>query len=379
MPSETFLHVQPEGNAVAVRVTGDWVIANAEAIERQLAEIPERALGAPRIVFQCGGLRDLDTSGAWLLHRASRDLEAQGYAAELSDFRPAHERFIRRVVGDLPNRLTVSPRPREDLLDQVQRLGHWSLYAVRHLGEVTAFLGRVAETALTCVILPFRLRGDAVVANMQRAGVNAIPIVALLAFLISIVLAYQGATQLARFGAEIFTINMTAVSLLREMGPLLTAILVAGRSGSAFAAELGVMRLNEEIDAMRTMGMDPYEVLVLPRILALVIMLPLLTMLANLVGLAGGALAVYALIGIPLETYMAQVQGALTPWTFWAGIIKTPVFAFLIASTATFWGMRVAGSAASVGRATTLSVVQSIFLVIAADAVFSILFTGLGL
>lgn len=378
MPSETFLHVQPEGNAVAVQVTGDWVIANAAEIQRQLAEVPERALGAPHIRFQCGGLRDLDASGAWLLHRAGRDLEQQGYTTEMAGFRSAHARFIERVVGDLPRELTAAPRRREGLLDQVQWVGQAALGGVRHLGEVTAFWGRLAETVLTCIIMPFRIRVDGVVANMQRSGVNAIPIVALLAFLISIVLAYQGATQLSRFGAEIFTINMTAVSLLREMGPLLTAILVAGRSGSAFAAELGVMRLNEEIDAMRTMGMDPYEVLVLPRILALVITLPLLTMLANLVGLAGGAVAVNGLLGIPLSTYLSQVQGALTPWTFWVGILKAPVFAVLIASTATFWGMRVSGSAESVGRATTISVVQSIFLVIAADAAFSVLFTGLG-
>lgn len=378
MPTENFLYVEPEGNAAVVLVQGDWVIANSAVIAEQLAELPERLLGAPRVRFRCNGLRDLDTSGAWLLQRAARDLEDQGVRTELTDFQAAHRRFLERVMAGLPERATTEPRRREGLLDQVQRLGHWALYAVRHMGEVTAFGGRLAETLLTCVLLPFRLRVDAVVANMQRAGVHAIPIVALLAFLISIVLAYQGATQLERFGAEIYTINMTAVSLLREMGPLLTAILVAGRSGSAFAAELGVMRLNEEVDAMHTMGMDPFEVLVLPRILALVLMLPLLTMLTNLVGLAGGGVAVYALMGLPLETYLAQVQSALTPWTFWVGILKTPVFAFLIASTATFWGLRVTGSAASVGRATTVSVVQSIFLVILADAAFSILFIGLG-
>jgi phospholipid/cholesterol/gamma-HCH transport system permease protein len=379
MASEQFLSLDRQVGKLVIQVFGDWVIENAAALKDRVSGLSAQASGFPRVVFRCGGLQELDTAGAWILHKAYRELRETGFEVELTGFREVHARFIERVVADLPDEGGVPERRREGLLGQVEKLGSWTVYGIQHVGEAAAFLLRVAETLMLSLILPFRLHLAGIVANMYRSGVNAIPIVALLAFLISIVLAYQGATQLERFGAEIFTVNLTAVSLLREMGVLLTAILVAGRSGSAIAAELGTMQVNEEIDAMETMGMDPFEVLVLPRIIALVIMLPLLTVLANLVGLAGGALSAYLLMGLTLDPYLAQVQSALTPWTFWVGLMKAPVFAFLIGSVATFWGMRVSGSAESVGRSTTVSVVQAIFLVIAADAAFSILFTSLGI
>ncbi len=379
MTAHQFLRPEKSGVHLNVHLFGRWVIQHAAELKARLDEIPGEAMGARRIVFECGGLEEIDTSGAWILHQAVRDLEAQGFEAELTGFREAHSRFFQRVIADITDEDVHVRRVRETFLDRVERLGRGTVHAFRHVGEVTVFLLRVGGVLVRCLLLPFRLRMGAIVANMYGAGVAAIPIIALLAFLISIVLAYQGATQLARFGAEIFTVNLTAVSLLREMGVLLTAILVAGRSGSAFAAELGAMKLNEEIDAMQTMGLDPYEVLILPRIMALVLMLPLLTVLADLVGLAGGALSVYLLMGLSLDSYLAQVKSALSPWTFWVGVIKAPVFAFLIGSTGTFYGMQVSASAESVGRYTTLAVVQSIFLVIAADAAFSVLFTRLGI
>ena len=379
MTSPQFLRLEPSGAHLNVHVFGEWVIHNAAALKARLDEVPGEAMGAQRIVFECSGLEGMDTSGAWILHCAARDLEAQGFQTELRGLREEDHRFFQRVVAGYEDEKVHARRPHETFLAQIQRMGEWAVLAFLHLGQVTAFLLRLAESLLICLLVPFRLRVGAIVNNMLRAGVTAIPIIALLAFLISIVLSYQGATQLARFGAEIFTVNLTVVSLLREMGVLLTAILVAGRSGSAFAAEIGVMKLNEEIDAMQTIGLDPYEVLILPRIVALVIMLPLLTVLADLVGLAGGALSAYLLMGLSLDAYLAQVQSALTPWTFWVGIFKAPVFAFLIASTGTFYGLQVSTSAESVGRYTTVAVVQSIFLVIAADAAFSILFTRLGI
>lgn len=379
MASEQFLSLERQAGQLVIRVFGDWVIENAAALDERLSRLPDEASGFPRILIRCGGLQQLDTSGAWLLNKARRDLEQAGLEVEVSGFKAVHARLFDKVVADLPGAVEAPQRRRETFLDQIQKVGEWTVYALRHLGEATVYLLRLVETLFLCLVIPSRIRFGAIVANMHRAGVNAIPVVALLAFLISIVLSYQGATQLSRFGAEIFTVNLTVVSLLREMGVLLTAILVAGRSGSAFAAELGIMNLNEEIDAMETMGMDPFEVLVLPRVIALVIMLPLLTVLADLVGLVGGALSAYLLVGLSPAAYLVQVQSALTPWTFWVGLIKAPVFAFLVATVATFWGMRVSGSAESVGRSTTVSVVESIFLVIAADAVFSILFTTLGI
>jgi len=203
--------------------------------------------------------------------------------------------------------------------------------------------------------------------------------VGLLSFLIGIVLAYQGADQLRYYGAEIFTVNLLGVGLVRELGVLMTAIIVAGRSGSAFTAELGTMQVNEEIDAMLTLGLDPIEVLVLPRLAALVVALPLLTFYANVMGVLGGAFICGVALDIPLPLFLQQLRGAITGWSFWLGILKAPFFAICIAVIGCREGLRVTRSAESVGRLTTLSVVESIFLVIIIDAAFSILFSQLNI
>jgi phospholipid/cholesterol/gamma-HCH transport system permease protein len=221
------------------------------------------------------------------------------------------------------------------------------------------------------------MRLPSIARHVYETGIQAIPIVALIAFLISVIVAYLGAQQLQQFGAEIFTVDLVAISVLREMGVLLTAIIVAGRSGSAFAAEIGVMRLNDEIDALQSMGVDYFEVLVMPRIVGLVIALPLLTVVADAMGLAGGALLSSLLLDISLGQFIPRVQDALAPTTFWAGMIKAPVFAILIAMVGCYRGLQVRDSSRELGRLTTVAVVQSIFLVIFADAVFAIVFVEL--
>jgi phospholipid/cholesterol/gamma-HCH transport system permease protein len=213
---------------------------------------------------------------------------------------------------------------------------------------------------------------------METAGLNALPIVGLLTFLIGVVLAYQGADQLARFGAEIFTINLVGVGVLRELGILITAIIVAGRSGSAFTAEIGTMKVNEEVDAMRTIGLDPLDVLVLPRVVALVLVMPLLTFYADIMALAGGAVMTYFHLDISLLQFVRQLETAVTIETFWVGMVKAPLFAFMIAMVGCFQGLKVSGSADSVGRETTRAVVVGIFLVIVADALLSIFFSIIG-
>ncbi len=210
---------------------------------------------------------------------------------------------------------------------------------------------------------------------MEQTGVNAVPIVGLLSFLIGVVIAYQGADQLRRFGAEIYTVNLLGVGILRELGVLMTAIIIAGRSGSAFTAQIGTMRVNEEIDALRTIGLDPLEVLVIPRLFGLVLTLPMLTLWADVVGLFGGCLMSWGSLGITPPQFLRQLQGSLYPWTFWIGLIKAPSFAFIIALIGCYEGFQVSRSAESVGRLTTLSVVEAIFLVIVADAGFSIFFS----
>jgi phospholipid/cholesterol/gamma-HCH transport system permease protein len=223
------------------------------------------------------------------------------------------------------------------------------------------------------------LRLPSIARHIYETGIQAIPIVSLIAFLISVIVAYLGAQQLRQFGAEIFTVDLVAISVLREMGVLLTSIIVAGRSGSAFAAEIGVMKLNEEVDALDAIGVEPTEVLVVPRVLGLMIAMPLLTIVADAVGLAGGGLLCYWLLDIPIPQYLARMQESIAPTTFWVGIIKAPVFAVLIALAGVYRGMQVRDSSRELGRLTTVAVVQAIFLVILADALFAIVFLELGI
>ncbi len=222
---------------------------------------------------------------------------------------------------------------------------------------------------------PRRLRLTATIVQMEHTGLNATPIVGLLSFLIGVVFAYQGADQLRRFGAEIYTVNLLGIAILRELGVLLTAIIVAGRSGSAFTAQIGTMQVNEEIDALRTLGLDPIEVLVMPRVLGLVLTLPLLVIYADFLGMLGGCLMSWATLGISIPTFMDQLHSAIGQWTFWVGVIKAPFFAAIIALVGCYEGFNVERSADSVGRLTTQSVVESIFIVIVADAAFSIMFS----
>jgi len=236
------------------------------------------------------------------------------------------------------------------------------------------FFGRIAAVLGESFSRPRVLRLSSIARHVQETGVSAIPIVSLIAFLISVVVAYLGAQQLARFGATIFVVDLVTIAVLREMGVLLTAIIVAGRSGSAFAAEIGVMQLNEEIDALRAMGMNPIELLVVPRVLALVISLPLLTVIADAMGLAGGGLLSLVNLHIPLPQFLSRLRESLSPTTFWSGLIKAPIFAILIGMVGTYRGMQVRDSARELGRLTTVAVVQSIFLVILADALFAVLF-----
>jgi phospholipid/cholesterol/gamma-HCH transport system permease protein len=226
---------------------------------------------------------------------------------------------------------------------------------------------------------PRRLRSTAVVNLMEEVWLRALPIVGTLVFLIGFVLAYQGIEQLARFGAQAFAVDMVGLSVLREIGVLLTAIIVAGRSGSAFTAQIGTMRVNLEVDAMSTMGLHPIEVLVIPRIIALLLTMPLLAFFANMMGLLGGGLATVIFLDFTLVQYFERLQEVIDINHFWAGMIKAPVFAFVIAVVGCYEGLQVTGSAESVGRQTTKAVVESIFLVIILDAVFSILFVSIGL
>ncbi len=261
----------------------------------------------------------------------------------------------------------------------VDRLGRATADAWREAGDLLAFLGHSTVTLLASLFHPGRIRFRSLVNQLETVGLDALPIVGLLSFLIGVVVAYQGADQLRRFGAEIFTVNLLAISILREMGILLAAIIIAGHSGSAFTAQIGTMQVNQEIDAMRALGFDPMDILVMPRMLALVIALPLLAVFADIMGLAGGAVISVLVLDISLVQYLERLKVAVSAWSFWVGMIKAPVFGFVIALVGCREGLNVSGSAESVGRQTTKSVVVSIFLVILINAMFSILFAMIGI
>ena len=272
-----------------------------------------------------------------------------------------------------------APNPYDEpqMVEPVEALGRQVVRQWQGVRTGLAFLGRSTVTLGRALTSLKRLRPTSVVRHVYDTGITAMPIVSLIAFLISVIIAYMSAQQLQQFGAEVFVVDLVTIGVLRELAVLLTAIIVAGRSGSAFAAEIGAMQLNEEVDALEAAGVDPYEVLVVPRLLGLVIALPLLTVIADLIDLTGGALLCRFLLDMPLTQYIGRVNDAIAPTTFWVGIVKAPVFAVLIALAGTFRGMQVRGSSRELGRLTTVAVVQSIFLVILADALFAVIFMEL--
>jgi len=372
-PTATLV-ASPEPDALVLRAEGDWLVATAAELDRRL-----RALALPqgrRVTLDLAGVERLDTAGAWLLLRTEHDLAVRGNAVELRNLRASFTPLIHQVRG----RGTAPPLPHpvpahHTLLGFVARIGEVTLRLAHRAYSILGFFGLVVMTLAGLVRHPRRLRLTATIVQMEHTGLNATPIVGLLSFLIGVVFAYQGADQLRRFGAEIYTVNLLGIAILRELGVLLTAIIVAGRSGSAFTAQIGTMQVNEEIDALRTLGLDPVEVLVMPRVLGLVVTLPLLAIYADFLGLLGGCLMSWATLGISIPTFIDQLHSAIGQWTFWVGVIKAPFFAAIIALVGCYEGFNVERSADSVGRLTTQSVVESIFIVIVADAAFSIMFS----
>jgi phospholipid/cholesterol/gamma-HCH transport system permease protein len=367
-----------EGDALVLHARGDWLVATAADIDRALRRLD--AVGAgERLRLDLGGIERLDTVGAWLVQRTARALTSRGIASSVENVPPAFAPLFEQVAkGEEPTPLAPARRDLAAIIEAgLLYVGERTIEAGAAARDLMGFFGLIIVTWLRVLRRPGRMRWVPLIAQMERTGVGALPIVGLLSFLIGVVLTFQGADQLRRFGAEIFAVNLLGIGILRELGVLLTAVIVAGRSGSAFTAELGAMQVNEEIDALRTLGLDPVEVLVLPRLFGLTLVMPLLTLYADLMALVGGALMSWLELGITLPLFVRQLHGAIGEWTFWVGVLKAPFFAGTIALVGCHAGFRVSRSAESVGRLTTLSVVRSIFLVIVIDAAFSILFARL--
>ena len=359
-----------------LQLGGLWTIRESAQLDSQLRGLKLEGSGA--LGIDASGIERLDSTGAWLLLRTRRALEASG--RKVSPFTvPELYRQLLENIEQGKGPPAEAPR-RNSVRDRLERIGRATVHAGRQGYRMLGYLGRVTVETVDAFTSPkTNLRGAALVHQIEETGISALPIVGLLAFLVGVVLAYQGAGQLKRFGAEIFTVNLLGVGVLREIGGLITAIIVAGRSGSAFTAQIGTMRVNEEIDAMQTIGLNTVDVLVLPRIIGLVIALPLLTLFSDLMGLIGGAVMCYVQLGITIPAFMRQLHDAITVNTMMVGLVKAPVFAFVIALVGCYEGFQVERNAASVGLLTTRAVVESVFLVIVLDAAFSVMFSVLGI
>jgi len=362
---------------------GAWTIAESARLDRELAGLELGGPGTGRITgdmsIDASKISRLDSAGAWLLLRTRRSLESAGAKVSSFSLPELYEPLLEtldqeRKVEHIRSRIPAGFRGR------LYRIGRGATHVYGQTVSMLGYLGRVTVETGEAVAKPkHKFRVAAMFHQVEETGINALPIVGLLAFLIGIVLAYQGADQLKRFGAEIFTINLLGVGVLREIGGLITAIIVAGRSGSAFTAHIGTMRVNEEIDAMQTMGLNTVDTLVLPRIVGLVIALPLLTFYSDVMGLIGGAVMCYFQLGITIPVFMRQLNEAVNVNTLMVGLIKAPVFAFVIALVGCYEGFQVERNAASVGQLTTRAVVESVFMVIVLDAAFSVMFSVLGI
>ncbi len=367
------LSVQEHGADWLMQLRGNWSLSAAPQIQAQLEHLPPTAAARGSVTCDWSDAGSPGIGSAWMLLTRLIDL---GFAPPAIKHvgAPPHYLELLQKLGLERQAARAQPSSATTLEEVVGGLGYWAVVQGRHARGVVDFFGRIVMVLGQAFSRPAALRSSSLVRHMYETGITAIPIVSLIAFLISVIVAYLGAQQLSRFGADIFVVDLVTISVLREMGVLLTAIIVAGRSGSAFAAEIGVMQLNEETDALRAMGINPIEVLVLPRVLALVLVLPGLTVIADAMGLAGGCLLSLVNLHIPLPQFISRMQESLAPTTFWSGLIKAPVFALVIAIVGTFRGMEVRDSARELGRLTTVAVVQSIFFVILADALFAILF-----
>jgi phospholipid/cholesterol/gamma-HCH transport system permease protein len=366
-----------DGSQWMVMAGGRWTLAGAETLLTAVDRVkpPKPAVDAR---IDLSGLATLDTAGALLIERLLTRLRGEGHAVIVVGLRPELCGLLKEVR--LASRMECPGLPPErPFLDLVAKVGESTFDALRHCASLLSFLGMVSLTALRLFRSPNRFRWKPFAFHLEQVGLNALPIVGLLAFLIGVVLAYQAADQLKQFGVEIFVVNLLGIGILREIGILITSIIVAGRTGSAFTAQIGTMKVNQEVDAMQTLGLDPIEVLVLPRVFALMIALPLLAFYANIVALFGGAVMAYLSLDITFGQFLKQLQIAVNVDTLMVGMVKAPVFAAVIAMVGCYEGMQVSGSAESVGQLTTRAVVVGIFLVIVLDALFSVLFSFLGI
>ena len=358
---------QDEDGRNRLAFSGPMLVSTIGEAERHVAEISD-----PIAVIDLSDVAEIDTVGAWVTCRLAAD-----HNAEITGANRQAARLL-AAVESASNHADIIP-PREPVWERVPRAVGEQVFDAR--AGLTGVIGFLGQILIGCAVLlrhPSRFPVKALVRQMELVGVSALPIIGLMSFLIGIVIAQQGAVQLEQFGAEALTINLVGRISLRELGVLMTAIMVAGRSGSAFAAQIGTMKLTEEVDAMRTIGISPIEVLVIPRILACTFMMVLLGFYASVVAIIGGAVVGNFALGIPFFTFLERIQEVVPTHDLWVGLIKAPVFGLIVALAGCYHGMRVHGNSEEVGLRTTMAVVSAIFAVIVLDAFFAVFFTEVG-
>jgi len=368
--STATIEIVQAGNIV--RCGGAWILSGIAELERKIDTLSWPTTESWQ--FDVTAIAAMDTAGAWLLHRTISQLEVKGCTVSVQGQRSEHETLLQLIK---PASLNGMPHAETQEPGMLEKLGRLTWPHVMQLIEMLAFFGESVIALIRSISNPSHIRWRPILYNLQHAGYNALPIVGLLAFLMGVVISFQGAGQLQRYGANIFIVDLVGLSILRELAPLMTAIIVAGRSGSAFAAQIGTMKVTEEIDALRTLGIAPIELLVLPKIIALIIALPLLTVYADVMGVLGGMVMAKSQLSVSFSDFIDRFDDAIKLSALIAGIGKAPVFAAIIAVVGCFQGFKVGNRSESVGIQTTISVVQSIFLIIVADAIFSVLFSWL--
>ena len=378
MASPTLLTVTPLGDVLELRPGGSWTAANGTTLEALSDSVADQLERSKAVKVDMAGVRELDTLGAWLLEKMSRRAASAGHRAEMVGVAENYAGLIDEVRQ--VNRRNGTPAPAlNPVVTMVNDVGRSAVNATDDVSVFLQMLGSLFLALVGVLRRPKSLRLTSLVYQLYRVGFQAIPIMVLITFLIGAIIAQQGFFHFRKFGANSYVVDMVGILVLRELGVLIVAIMVAGRSGSAYTAELGSMKMREEIDALSTMGLDPVEVLILPRIVALIFALPILSFIGSMAALYGGGLVAQFYGDMGPAIYIARLHDAVSVTSFKVGIIKAPFMALAIGIVACSEGLRVKGSAESLGKQTTTSVVKSIFLVIVLDGLFAVFFSSIGM
>ncbi|MBX9825164.1 MAG: ABC transporter permease [Xanthobacteraceae bacterium] len=357
---------------------GAWTASTAQTLDILTDRALESTAGLKAVLLDASAIDELDTYGAWTIERLSRRCAERGISLTPSSV-PMHFRPLLTAIHETSAPSAQPARRRNPLLAGLESIGRAFPGLASDVAAFAEMLGALAAALIRVVLHPRRFRLTSAVHHLDRVGWQAMPIMLMISFLIGAIIAQQGIFHFRKFGADVYVVDLVGILVLREIGVLLIAIMSAGRSGSSYTAELGSMKMREEIDALRTMGLDPVEVLMLPRVLALAVALPILTFFGSLAALYGGGLVLWLYGGMSPEIFVARLQEAVSVTSFKVGMIKAPFMALVIGIVACCEGLRVKGSAESLGLQTTTSVVKSIFLVIVLDGLFAVFFASIGM